>query len=84
MFEQALEEMKVSKFFEQKEASILDQFGIAKVAPGPTELTYAQAADLVERMKRAAPGVPKYLVPRFRSCMNGIRNSFGPEFLERH
>ncbi len=40
MFEQALEEMKVSKFFEQKEAAILDQFGIAKVAPGFTELTY--------------------------------------------
>lgn len=84
MFEQELEEMKALKFFEKKDAAILDQFGIAKVSPGFTELTYEQAADIVERMKRAAPGVPKYLVPKFRSCMNSIRFAFGPEFCDKH
>ena len=84
MFEQSLEEMKACKFFESKDVAVLDQFGIAKMSAGFTDLSYKQAADLVERMKRAMPGVPKHLVPKFRSCMNGIRNAFGPEFWERH
>ena len=84
MFDRELEEMKAMKFFEKKDVAILDQFGIAKVSTGFTELTYEQAADMVERMKRAAPGVPKYLAPKFRSCMNSIRFAFGPEFCDRH
>ena len=84
MFEQSLEEMTASKFFEKKDVAVLDQFGIAKFTSGFVTLSYVQAADIVERMKLAFPGVPKYLIPTFRSCMNGIRNAFGPEFWDRH
>jgi hypothetical protein len=84
MFEQTLQEMICCKHFEKKEVAVLDQYGIAKFAEGSRQLTYAEAADLVEKMKRVLPRLPKYLIPRFRACMNSIRNAFGPEFWELH
>ena len=84
MFEKTLQEMSCCKHFDKKEVAVLDQFGIAKFAEGSRALTYVEAADLVEKMKCALPGVPKYLIPRFRACMNGLRNAFGPEFWELH
>lgn len=81
MFEQSPENMKAMKFFDQKEAQLLDQFGIAKISSGFTEITYAQAIDMIEKMECAAPGIPSHLTPRFRACMNGIKSAFGPELL---
>jgi hypothetical protein len=84
-----LESMTATIHFENKDAAMLDEFGVSVlgvdiIAPGPRLLTYPEAVDIVDRMKRAMPGIPKRLMPRFRATMNGIRTAFGPEFWELH
>ncbi len=84
MFEQELEDMTATVFFEHKDVSVLDQAGVAVFQYGSRKLDYAEAAALVEKMKHCMAGVPKRLLPRYRACMNSIRFAFGPEFCERH
>ncbi|MBU2765454.1 hypothetical protein HAP94_04435 [Acidithiobacillus ferrivorans] len=84
MFEQTLEEMVGSVYLEKADVSVLDQAGVAIFAPGILRLSYVEAAELVEKMKRQAVVVPKRMIPRYRACMNSIRTSFGPEFWDRH
>lgn len=84
MFEQTLEEMTASVWLDQREAAMLDQLGVAKLAAGFHTLTYPEAVELVEKMQRLSSGVRKHLQPRYRACMGSVCNAFGPEFWERH
>ena len=84
MFEQALEEMTATVFFEHKDVSVLDQAGVAVFQYGSRKLTYPEAVALVEKMKHCMAGVPKRLLPRYLACMNSIRFAFGPEFCDKH
>lgn len=84
MFETVLEEMSATVHFDNRVVGMLFQYGVGEFEPGAHRLTYQSAAALVEKMKRLAVNVPKHLQPRYRACMNGIRNAFGPEFWERH
>lgn len=84
MFDQELENMTATVFFEHKDVAILDQYGVAKFGYGQRTMGYSEAADLVEKMKRLIVGVPKRLLPRYRACMNSIRFAFGPDFCEKH
>lgn len=84
MFERTMEDAEATIHIESREAAMLFQYGVGEFTPGPHKLTYSAAAELVERMKRLANGVPRHLQARYRACMNGVRNAFGPEFWERH
>jgi len=84
MFDQELENMTATVFFEHKDVAILDQYGVAIFEYGQRTMGYSEAADLVEKMKRLIVSIPKRLLPRYRACMNSIRFAFGPEFCEKH
>lgn len=76
--------MTATIYFTDREVAILDECGVAKLTKGAHKFTYAQAVELVEKMKRLNIGVAKYLQPSYRACLNSIRTAFGPDFWKLH
>ena len=82
MFDKSLEDLIVTIYLATNSMPAANENGLT--LERSFSLTYAEAVELLNKMKRLLPGVPKYQIKMFRSVMKQICFAFGPEFDNRH